>query len=103
MTPHEIVFSAQAGHQLRALSRYLTLEASPLVAKRYLNRLTDFCHSLSRFPYRGLPRSEVLPGLRTITYGRSVTIAYLIDENTVVIMGIYTGGQDYLSALGKDR
>jgi len=88
---------------LRALFQYLASEASPIVAERYLSRLTGFCHSLAQFPNRGLPRPEILPGLRTITYGRSATIAYLVAENAVVIMGVYTGGQNYLSALNEDR
>lgn len=99
----DVVFSRRAGRQIRAILQYLALEASPIVAERYVSKLTNFCYSLALFPHRGLPQHEIMPRLRTMTYARSMTVAYVVEEDTVVIVGVYTAGQDYLSDLSEDQ
>ncbi len=101
MTALEIVFSRRASEHIRAIFRYLTQEASPIVAERYVSRLTDFCHSLAHFPHRGLAQHEIMPDLRILTYARSITVAYVVEPEAVIIVGVYTAGQDYLSALAE--
>lgn len=50
---------------------------------------------LETFPARGVPRDDLLPGLRITHYRQRTVIAYLVDVETVSIVGIYYGGRDY--------
>jgi plasmid stabilization system protein ParE len=51
------------------------------------------------FPERGTRRDDLLPGLRTIGFERRVTIAFVVTPDTVLIEGIYYGGQDFEAAI----
>jgi toxin ParE1/3/4 len=44
---------------------------------------------------RGRKRDDLLPGLRTIGFERSVTIAFVIDGDLVSIEGVFYGGRDF--------
>jgi plasmid stabilization system protein ParE len=47
---------------------------------------------------RGQQRDDLLPGLRTTGFERGATIAYLVTADTVLIEGIFYGGQDFEAA-----
>jgi hypothetical protein len=40
--------------------------------------------------------------LRTVGFRRAVTIAFSIEEETVMIIGIFYGGQDFETALRNE-
>jgi toxin ParE1/3/4 len=52
---------------------------------------------------RGTLREDVRPGLRTIGFRRRATIAFAVEGDTVTILGIFHGGQDYEADLPADR
>ncbi len=54
---------------------------------------------LSMFPERGTRRDDVRPGLRVLGYRRRVTITLIVEPDTVVIIGIFYGGQDWEDSL----
>ncbi len=62
------------------------------------------CEGLALFPLRGVPREDIRPGLRVTHHKGRTLIAYAIDEHTrtVLILGIFYGGQDYEGALSAD-
>jgi toxin ParE1/3/4 len=45
----------------------------------------------------------LLPGLRTIGFRRCVTIAFAVEADAVMIIGIFYGGQDFEAALQLDE
>ena len=47
-------------------------------------------------------RPDLRPGLRIVPYGRSVVIAYQVTENTVDVVRIFYGGQDYETIMSGD-
>ncbi|WP_205200570.1 type II toxin-antitoxin system RelE/ParE family toxin [Burkholderia sp. Cy-637] len=57
--------------------------------------IITFCEQLDRFLQRGVPREDLLVGLRLTHYRGSTAIAYRITEEQVAVLGIYHGGQDY--------
>ena len=95
-----VVFTPYAERQLDWLHRYITEHSFETRADAYVARLVTFCQNLVRFPERGTPRDEILVGLRTTVLARRVTIAYLVDGDTIVIEGIYGRGRDYEQDLG---
>ncbi|WP_338100693.1 type II toxin-antitoxin system RelE/ParE family toxin [Rubrivivax gelatinosus] len=77
------------------------MEGSPAAAERYTSAVVATCESLSTFPQRGTPRSEIRAGLRLTFHGKRTVIAYTVDDETrrVEIAGVFHGGQDYAAAM----
>nr|WP_246544843.1 type II toxin-antitoxin system RelE/ParE family toxin [Ancylobacter dichloromethanicus] len=75
---------------------------SPTVAARYVDSIVDYCENLWTFPHRGTRRDDLRPGLRTLGYRRRVTILFEVSDDTVNIIGVFYGGQDYEAALRDD-
>lgn len=51
----------------------------------------------------GSPRDDVRLGLRTLAYRRRVTIAFMVEEAAVVVIGFYYGGQDFETILRDEQ
>jgi toxin ParE1/3/4 len=54
-------------------------------------------------PGQGKVRLDFRPSLRVIPYGRSVVIAYRVVGDTIEILRIFYGGQDYETIMGGNR
>ena len=89
----------EAGEQLRDLEDYIASAATPAIASGFVTEIVDACSRLDTFPNRGTPRDDVRKGIRTIPFRRRTTIAYVVEDARVVILGIYYGGQDWESRL----
>ncbi|MCB1264095.1 MAG: type II toxin-antitoxin system RelE/ParE family toxin [Mycobacterium sp.] len=95
----EVVFAPEAEEQLVDLYRYITTAGSPEAADRYTDSIVAFCEELALFPHRGKTRDDIRPGLRTIGFRRRVVVAFVVLEQTLVIVGIFYGGRDYAAIL----
>lgn len=102
MTTYRVVFSPEAEEQLAALYRYIAAAASPGIAKRYVEALIGACEGLQSFPLRGTPRDDIRPGLRTTNFKGRAVIAFDVGPETVSIIGVFYGGQDYGTVLQDD-
>ncbi len=101
MTYH-VVFLPRARQQLIEISDYIEAEASLAVAQNFVGDIVGYCNSFDLFPQRGTARDDLYPGLRLVGFRRRVSIAFAIEDDTVVIIGVFYGGQDYESALSAD-
>ena len=99
--PYNLVFSPEAEEQLVAIYRYIATAASPKIAERYTNAIVTYCEGLTLFPQRSAKRDEIRLGLRITNFKKRVVIAYTIDDDTISIIGIFYGGQDYQGKLDK--
>ena len=93
-----VIFTPIAERQIDGLHEYITTHASESRADNYVGRIVAFCKSLVTFPMRGRPRDDLLLGLRTTGFERRVTIAFVVTADTVLIEGIFYGGQDFEAA-----
>lgn len=102
---YNVAFSPRARDQLIKLDAYIAEAASPDIAERYTDAVTDFCYSLSTFPERGTRRDDIRPGLRITNYRKRTVIAFAVDTEAgqVSILGIFYGGQDYETVLNEDE
>ncbi len=93
----KVQFSPEARDQLDSLERYIARVGAPATAARYVDAIVAYCESFETAPLRGTRRDDLFPGLRITSYRRRVVVAFLVDEGseTVSIVGIYYGGQDY--------
>ena len=99
---YRIVFTPEARDQLDALHSYISSAAGAEIASRFVNGIIDHAETLSEFPQRGTSRDDLRPGLRTIPWKRRVTIAFMIEEAAIVVIGVFYGGRDLESLLRED-
>jgi toxin ParE1/3/4 len=59
-----------------------------------------YCLGFATFPERGTRRDDLRPGLRTIGFGRRVTIAFHVSDDRVTIDRILYAGRDLARAFG---
>ena len=95
MTRYRVVFREEALQQLEELYDFIVEAGSPSNAVSFTESILSFCEGLADFPYRGLAREDLRPGLRTIGYRKRVVIAYAVLYETVTIVGIFYGGRDH--------
>ena len=97
--PYRIVFTPEARDQLDYLHSYISATADVETASKFANGVIDHIASLSEFPERGTPRDDLRPGLRALAWRRRVTIAFVVEEAEVVVIGIFYGGRDFETLL----
>ncbi|TPI27064.1 type II toxin-antitoxin system RelE/ParE family toxin [Mesorhizobium sp. B3-1-9] len=100
---YRIVFHASAEAELEQLYDDIAERASPAVAWDFVVGIRDHCLGLSTFPRRGTERVEIMPGLRIIGYRRAVSIAFAIDGERVLILGIFYAGRNITPELLEGR
>jgi plasmid stabilization system protein ParE len=99
---YRIVFTPEARDQLDHLHSYIASAADAEIALRFADSILDHIARLSEFPERGTPRDDLRPGMRTLAWRRRVTIAFVVEESDVVVIGIFYGGRDFETLLRED-
>lgn len=82
-----VVWSPEAEQDILDNWRYLAEQASTLVADRQLKSIEATCHSLTKMPFRGRPRGELRPGLRSVLVGSYVAF-YRVAATTIDIVRV---------------
>ena len=100
---YRIVFHASAEAELEQLYDDVAERASPAIAWDFVVGIRDHCLGLSTFPQRGTERVEIMPGLRIIGYRRAVSIAFAVDGDRVLILGIFYAGRNITPELLEGR
>lgn len=90
---YTVLFSDDAEEDVAELLAYLLPIAGEQVARRYVDRLIDYCYSFEMFPERGA-LSDQKPGLRLVGYRRKATIAFQVKSDTVIIARIFHRGRN---------
>lgn len=78
------------------------VSASPVVARRYVERIRARGRLISTLPHAGRLRDDLARGLRTVPFERRAVIVYRVVDETVEITNIFHGGRDY-AALYRRR
>lgn len=99
---YRIVFTPEARDQLDRLHAYVAAAADVDTASRFTDGIIDHIATLQEFPKRGPSRDDLRPGLRTLAWRRRVTIAFVVEEVDVVVVGIFYGGRDFETLLKDD-
>ena len=102
MPSYRIIFAPEARDQLGQLHAYISTAASAETASGFVNGLIDHIAGLETFPKRGTARDNIRPGLRTMGWRRRVTIAFMVEERAVVLIGIFYGGRDFEALVSED-
>ncbi len=96
MKRYTVILHEQAEAELLKLYGELASyeRAGPDIAWNYISGIRSFLNELSAFPKRGTVRQGNIPGLRIIGYRRSVSIAFAVEDNYVMVLGVFYGGQE---------
>ena len=93
-----MIYAVRLGHaaerDIDELIDYLVPRAGEAVTRAYLGRLQAFLKKFETFPMRGTVRSDTRDGLRVIGFERSLTIAFVVEAETVHILRILTRGRE---------
>ncbi|MGJ8530183.1 type II toxin-antitoxin system RelE/ParE family toxin [Maritalea sp.] len=101
MKRRSVEISEGARRDLFALYDWIANAGSPNNALAYVERIKDFCTSLDLASERGTLRDDVRPNLRTVGFERSATIAFIVEEDQVVILRIFYAGRNWTEDFGR--
>lgn len=99
---HRISFRPEAEADLLALYGYIAERSGNRIASRYISAIETACLNLATFPERGASREDLGPGIRLLNVKRRVTVAYLVDRESVRIVRVFYAGRDYEAELMGD-
>lgn len=100
---YSVAFTRRAQADLHGLFDYLAARFSLTNAQRYVEQIEKTCLSLGTMPNRGTERSDLRPGLRTMGFRHRVTIAFRVEEDSVIILRILYGGRSAEVAFRQDK
>lgn len=84
-----IVRTAHAEEDLIAIWLYVADE-SEIAADRLLDRIEGRWQQLAAYPFSGLPRDDIAPGVRHLIVGDYLTL-YRVGEHAVEILRVLHG------------
>ena len=99
MRQRSVVFSPEAGHDLVNLYERIASKAGERVAIGYLERIESFCLGFELASERGHRRDDIRAGVRIIGFERRITVAFMVDDDRVTILRLFSKGQDWKEAL----
>lgn len=91
---YTVQLSPAARQDVANLLDYLLPEAGEAVARAYVGRLYAFLRGFDTFPQRGTVRGDYRPGLRVVGFERSASVAFVVEDDRVIILRIFQRGQD---------
>ncbi len=93
---HRVVeISQEARDDLFALYDWIAKSGSPETALAYVERIEAFCNGLDLASERGSLRSDIRPNLRVVGFERSATIAFMVEDDRVVVLREFYGGRNW--------
>ncbi len=99
---HDVVITPEARGQLEDIYDYIADAASPGTALRFTDGIIDHLARLADYPRIGTSRDDIRQGLRTLIHRRRVTIAFVVEDAAVIIIGFFYAGRD-LEAVLRDE
>jgi toxin ParE1/3/4 len=97
---YSVVFTPEAEEHLVDNYRYIASEASPAVAEKFTSGIVEFCEGLVNYPHRSVRGDDIRSGLFVTQYRSRVVVAYIVDDDAVIVIGVFYGGRDFESLLG---
>jgi toxin ParE1/3/4 len=94
----EVVFAPEARDDLLRTYEKIADAAGAHIALSYIERIEAHCLGFDFASERGHLRDDIRAGLRIVGFERRVTIAFTVDEQSVTILRLFYGGQNWEGA-----
>lgn len=92
MKRYRIGYEPEARTDLDDIYTWIAREGGVRTADGFVSRLGAFCDGLENSPLRGPIRNDLKAGVRTVTFEKSVTVAFLVSGDRVdIVRFLYRG------------
>jgi len=95
---YRIELAPAALADLQANFLYLAEAAGIDTAVAQDTKIRAACLALADFPNRGRPRDAIRTGLRSMPFGRALTIFYVVEEDHVQVVRLLHARRDSVAA-----
>ena len=98
MKRYRIGYEPEARTDLDDIYGWIAREGGVRIADGFVSRLGTFCDGLENSPLRGPIHNELKVGVRTVTFEKSVTVAFLVSGDRVDIVRFLYRGRNLAAA-----
>ena len=102
MKRRSVVFTNEAQDDLFHMYEWIAEAGEAERALTFIARVEQFCLGFDLASERGQRRDDIRPGLRIVGFEKTLTIAFAVDDNRVVILRLFYRGRDWSSQLNPD-
>lgn len=102
MKARAVQYAPEARDDLIALYEWISAKAGAQIAIGYIERIRAYCDGFDLASERGTARDDVRPGLRIVGFERRLTIAFSVSDETVTILRVFYGGQNWEDITATD-
>lgn len=95
MKKRSVEFAPEARDDLIALYDWIADRAGGRVAMDYIGRIESFCAKFDIASERGTRRDDIRKGLRVVAFERRINVAFVVEDDRVVILRLFNGGRDW--------
>ena len=95
MKLREVVYSPEFVEDIDKLFEIIAARSNDQTALKYISRIEEFCDSLDLASVRGTLRDDIRMGLRIVGFERRAVVAFTVEEDRVVILRFFSGGQNW--------
>jgi toxin ParE1/3/4 len=96
----QLRFAESAESDLVEIGNFIARD-NPTTAARFVEEVEEHCQLLAAHPLLGRARDELVPGLRSLPFGRYVIFYRALDDG-VEIVRVLHGARDLRRALRND-
>ena len=90
-----VEISDEARNDLIRLYDRIAEAASPATALSYVEGIENYVLGFDIASERGVLRDDIRPGLRVVGYKHRASIAFIVEDERVIILRIFHGGQNW--------
>lgn len=98
---YQLRYDERVQAQFERIRTWFDDTRGPGVGTEVVIDLVRRCRGLQEFPHRGTPRDDLRRGLRTMAHRRAFTIGYMVDGETITILGVIGRGQQLGELVGS--
>lgn len=100
---YRIIYHQQAEAELDALYADIAMASGDRIAGDYVDSVITFIEGLQTFPERGTIRESPVAELRIIGYKRSISVAFSVRGDDVLVLGVFARGRDITEEILEER
>lgn len=102
MRARRVVYTEEYYTDLNAILLWLANTSSPTSAIRVVDDIDNYVAHLDLASERGIARNDLGPGIRMVPHARAV-VAVEVTDDTVTVLRVFYGGQDWESAFAEEH